>query len=61
MSLWWSFRRPFDVYPKFVGRSKKGTEFGLMVDGDELCVRLGECGGRLNMDSVLADGSLQRL
>ena len=55
MSSWWPFRRPFYVYPKSVGRLKNGHEFGLMVDSDEFCFRLSENGGRVKMDTVLAD------
>ena len=32
-----------------------------MVDGDDFCLRLGESGGRVNVDSALADCLLQRL
>ena len=29
-----------------------GQEFGLAIDGDEFCARLGESAGRLNPDTV---------
>ena len=32
-----------------------GHKSGLMVDGDEMCVKLGESVGRTNLDAVLAD------
>ena len=32
-----------------------------MVDGDELCLTLGESGCRVNVDSALADGFSRRL
>ena len=41
--------------PQFCGPSTFAHEFGLMADGDEFCVRLGESVGRLNMDNVLAN------
>ena len=40
--------------PQICEPSKNGQEYGLMVDGDEFCVRLGESVGRLNLDTVLA-------
>ena len=38
---------------QFCGPSKIGQEFGLVIDGDEFCVILGERVGRLNLDTVL--------
>ena len=61
MSSWWSFHRPFLFVPQFYGPSIFGQEFGLVVDGDEFCVRLAESVGRKNLDTVLADRFSQRL
>ena len=42
MSSWWLLGKPHFVYSNSVGRLKLGQEFGLVIDGDEFCVRLGE-------------------
>ena len=47
--------------PQFCGPFENGQEFGVMADGDEFCLRPGESGGRINVDSALADCFLQRL
>ena len=49
------FIEPFLFVHQFCGPLKKWTRLGLMIDGDEMCLRLGENGGRVNMDIVLAD------
>ncbi len=59
MSSWWLCGRTYFLYPNSV--SKNGLEFGLVIDGDEFCVRLGESVGRLNLDTVLAGWFSQRL
>ena len=38
--------RFFSVHHQFSGPFLKGHEFGLMVDGDEFCLRLCEHGGQ---------------
>ena len=55
MSAWWLFGRPYFLDPNSVGRLYSGHDSGLMVDGDEMCLWVGESGGRINLDSVLAD------
>ena len=55
MSAWWLFGRPYFFVPQFCGPCKNGHEFGLMADGDEICLSVGECGGRIHLNSVLAD------
>ena len=42
---WWSVL----FVPQFCRSSKNGHDFGLVIDGDEFCVRLGE-----SVDSKLA-------
>ena len=40
---------------QFCRASKNGHAFGLVIDGDEFCVKLGDSGGRINLGTVLAD------
>ena len=40
------------LYLQFCRPSKHGHELGLVIDGDEFCVRLREGVGRLNLDTV---------
>ena len=46
--------RPYFCTP-IVQPSKNVHVFGLMIDGDEMGVKLGESGGRAHVDTVLAD------
>ena len=55
MPSWCLSGRPRCLDPNSEGPQKMNTIWGLMVDGDEMCVKLGESGGRINLDSVLAD------
>ena len=57
----WPFHWPLLFVPQFRGPMKHGHEFCLMVDGDEFCLRLGESGGRVHLDNILADCFSQRL
>ena len=45
---------PYFFAPQFCGPSIFGHGFGMMDDGEEFRVRLGESVGRLNLDTVLA-------
>ena len=40
------------MYSQFCRPSSDGHEFGLVIDGDEFCVSLGECAARLNLNTV---------
>ena len=55
MSSLWLFGRPYYGVPRFCGPFVDGHEFGLMFDGDDMCLKLWESGGRKNLDTVLAD------
>ena len=52
------FGRPYYVYPNSACRLFLGHDVGLVLDGDEMFVKLGKSGGRINLDTVLADSFL---
>ena len=54
MSHWKFFSTPFFSI-LILWSVSNGREFGLMVDDGEFCLRPGESGGRVNVDSVLAE------
>ena len=53
MSSWWLFGA-VPVVHQHCGQFVFGQKFGLMVNGDEMCLRLGESVGRLNLNTVSA-------